>query len=78
MDGDLESFRSAAQAGSGPGHQAFAEKASRPGITQAFSFEMLPAIFLLDQEGRIVGRDLDTDRLRAGIQRVLGQKQVQR
>lgn len=78
MDGDLESFRLTAQAGAGQGQQAFAEKVSRPGIAQAFSFETLPAIFLLDQEGRIVGRDLDTDRLRAGIRRVLGQKQAQR
>ena len=50
------------------------EGRARTDVTAAFNVETLPAIFLLDPNGRIVGRELEGDRLRTAIERALKKK----
>ena len=43
-------------------------------VTAAFDVNTLPAVFLLDPESRVVGRDLEGERLRAAVRRALQKK----
>ena len=54
--------------------QARLEMADRADVTEKFAVDTLPAVFLIDTEGRIVGRDLDAVRLRKAVDRALNKK----
>ena len=53
------------------GEQAYLDKAQRGPVVEKLQIETLPAVLLLDDKGRVMGRDLEGDRLRATVRRVM-------
>jgi hypothetical protein len=47
---------------------------TREDRADTFDINFLPAVYLLDTEGRIVGRDLEAERLATALKRVLVQR----
>jgi hypothetical protein len=78
MDGDLEQAKQAVLAAAYPGQHAFAAKSRRTQITQAFNLETLPGVFLLDEQGRMAGRDLDTESLKSTLRRFVQKAQARK
>jgi len=74
VDDDLDSTRKAVDARSYTWSQAWLDAEGRAKATAAFAVDTLPAVFLLDTEGRIVNRDLEGERLRAALRRALQKK----
>jgi peroxiredoxin len=74
VDNDLKTARDAVDARSYTWSQAWLDGEHRAKATAAFDVNMLPGIFLIDPEGRVVGRDLEGDRLRAAVRRALQKK----
>jgi peroxiredoxin len=73
-DEDIGSARKAAEANHFPWEQAWLPPEKLAGVTAAFEVDTLPAVFLLDPDGRIVGRDLEGDRIQAALRRALASK----
>jgi protocatechuate 3,4-dioxygenase beta subunit/thiol-disulfide isomerase/thioredoxin len=75
---NLDDSRDAAQkilkAGDYTWPQAWLDAGMRAKMTGAFDVSELPAIFLLDPDGRVVARDLENDRLPAALKRALAKK----
>lgn len=74
LDNDLAAARRAVDERSYTWSQAWLDPAGRAKATAAFDVSSLPSMFLIDPEGRVVTRDLSSDRLRPDIQRVLAKK----
>jgi thioredoxin-like negative regulator of GroEL len=53
------------------GEQAYLDTAQRGPVVEKLQIETLPAVLLLDDKGRVMGRDLEGDRLRATVRRVM-------
>ena len=71
LDDDAGSLRQAAASanyGFTLGRLAAGERAS---VAEAFDITTLPAVFLLGPDGRIMGRDLEAERLKAALRRAL-------
>ena len=71
VDDDAAAVRKAAEARGYPWTQTWLNPANLAQTTASFDVSLLPAIYLLDLNGRIIARDLDADRLVATILRVL-------
>jgi hypothetical protein len=56
------------------GSQCWLDASARAKIADTFDINFLPAVYLLDTEGRIVGRDLEAERLATALKRVLVQR----
>jgi thiol-disulfide isomerase/thioredoxin len=54
--------------------QGWLEAEARAKLTAALNVNTLPAVFLLDSEGRIVARELEGERLPLTVKRVLAKK----
>jgi peroxiredoxin len=71
IDEDTDKARKIAQEHGFTGKQCWLDKVQRAKITEAFDINNLPAIFLLDPEGKIINRDLEGERIRTSLQRAL-------
>ncbi len=74
VDGDMSAVRKTVEARGYHGTHGWLDSDNRAKVTAAFDVSTLPAVFLIDQEGRVVGRDLEGERLRQAIQRALQRK----
>jgi protocatechuate 3,4-dioxygenase beta subunit/thiol-disulfide isomerase/thioredoxin len=74
LDLTLESARQAATRLHSPGVQGWLEPEGQARVTAAFDVNQLPCVFLLDSEGRIVGRELEGERLMTIVKRTLAKK----
>jgi hypothetical protein len=75
LDDDPATARQAS-AGLGPRWQlAHLDGRARAEVTARFNVDTLPSVFLLDPDNRIVGRDLEGDRVRAAVERALKNNQ---
>lgn len=74
LDDRMEAARQTVTAGGFPGSQTWLDAKNRARLGAAFDLNTLPAIFLLDPEGRIVARDLEGDRLVTTLNRALAKK----
>ncbi len=57
--------------------QARLSDAERAQVTAAFDVNTLPAVLLLDPNGRLVGRDLEGERLQTAVQRALSKRSTE-
>jgi peroxiredoxin len=73
LDDDASSARKASEPLGRGWNLARLDGRARTDVTAMFKVETLPAVFLLDPEGRIVGSELEGERVRAAIQRGLKQ-----
>lgn len=78
LDGDLAKVKAAVQTGGYPGIPTATDKAQRVQLTKALEIEKLPAILLFDDHSRLIGRDLDTERLQTTVRRLLGKQQARK
>jgi hypothetical protein len=74
LDDDLDAAKNIVRANGYDWSQARLDSEARAKVTTAFDVNTLPAIFLLDAQGRVVGRDLEGERLRSAIQRAVAKK----
>jgi len=74
VDGDMSAVRKTVEARGYQGTQGWLDMDNRAKVTAAFDVSTLPAVFLIDQEGRVAGRDLEGERLRQAVQRALQRK----
>jgi hypothetical protein len=74
LDQNLQDARKATEGKTSGCKQAWLppEKAAR--VTTGFDINTLPAVFLIDPEGRILGRDLEGERLPTMLNRALAAK----
>ncbi len=70
LDEDLESARTVVREGGYGWLQTRLSAEERGRLAAAFDVTQLPAIFLVNAQGRIVNRDLEGERLRAALNRV--------
>ena len=71
VDDDAEAVRQTAAARGYPWTQTWLNSTNLAKASSAFDVSLLPAICLLDPNGRVIARDLDADRLVATLRRVL-------
>ena len=71
---DPASVSQAIESGGYPWTQARLAKAERAKVTAAFDVNTLPTMFLIDPNGRLVGRDLEGERLQTAWQRALSKR----
>ena len=71
LDEDPAAARQFAQANSLPGTLVRLEGRARTAVTEELSIDEMPAMLLVDPNGRLVGRDLPVARLRAAVAAVL-------
>jgi peroxiredoxin len=74
VDSDIESVKATVETNRYNWTQAWLTPEKRAQVTAAFDVNTLPDIFLLDPAGRIIGRDLEGDRIRISLQRALAAK----
>ncbi len=74
VDEDAEAVRKAVEMRGYKWKQAWLDTESRAKVTAAFDVNALPAFFLIGPDGRVVGRDLEGERLRFTVQRALAKK----
>lgn len=74
LDDDAATARKASQALGAGWNLARLDGRARADVTAAFNVETLPTLFLLDPDGRVLGRDLEGERVRAAIERALKKK----
>jgi protocatechuate 3,4-dioxygenase beta subunit/peroxiredoxin len=74
VDSDIESVKATVETNRYNWTQAWLTPEKRARVTAAFDVNTLPDIFLLDPAGRIIGRDLEGDRIRISLQRALAAK----
>jgi len=70
IDGDAAAVKEIATGRAYRGEQAFLDKAQRGPAIEKLHLETLPAVFLLDEKGRVVGRDFEGERLQASLRRM--------
>jgi thiol-disulfide isomerase/thioredoxin len=70
IDGDAAAVKEIATGRAYRGEQAFLDKAKRGPAIEKLRLETLPAVFLLDEKGRVVGRDFEGERLQASLRRM--------
>ncbi|HXJ60076.1 MAG TPA: M56 family metallopeptidase [Verrucomicrobiae bacterium] len=71
LDDDAATARQASAALQPGWRLARLEGPPRTMVTEAFNVETLPALFLIDPDGRLVGRNLEGSRVRATVERAL-------
>lgn len=71
LDSDAPRIKELAKERGYTWEQAFVDKANRAKITEAFQLDTVPSVLLVDAKGRVVGRDLEGDRLQTALQRAL-------
>jgi peroxiredoxin len=71
LDEDLEATRKAVKTRGYDWLQTWLEGESRAKVTAEFGVDILPATFLIDPEGHIIGRELEGERLHAAVRRAL-------
>jgi hypothetical protein len=76
IDDDVETTRKTVDASSYTWSQVWLNAEGRAKVTEDFSVDALPALFLIDPEGHVVGRDLEGERLHAALRRALQPKQA--
>jgi hypothetical protein len=76
IDDEVETTRKTVDASSYTWSQAWLNAEGRAKVTEDFAVDALPALFLIDPEGRVVGRDLEGERLHAALRRALQPKQA--
>lgn len=74
LDEDAASARKAVEARGYRWTQGWLDAKGRAQAAAAFDVKTLPAVFLLDAEGRVVARDLQRDRLPVAVKRQLAKK----
>jgi hypothetical protein len=74
LDDELDSPKKIVRDNNYEWPQARLDAEARAKVTAAFDINTLPGIFLLDDQGRVIGRDLEGERLRASIRRALARK----
>ncbi len=74
IDESLELAREAVKAGKYPWQQAWMDAPTRSKAAESFQIETLPALFLLDPEGRPLAANASEDRLETALKRALGAK----
>jgi hypothetical protein len=71
LDGDAARIKELAKERGYTWEQAFVDKANRAKVTEAFQLDTVPSVLLVDAKGRVVGRDLEGDRLQTALQRAI-------
>lgn len=74
LDQTIESARQSAARFHCPGVQGWLEPEEHAKVTSAFDVNQLPCVFLIDSEGRIVGRELEGEHLTTAVKRTLARK----
>ena len=74
LDDDADAAKRVVREGGYGWLQTRVDAKTRAQAAEAFDVNTLPAIFLLDAEGRVVNRDLEGVRLRAAVKRVMQPK----
>jgi len=74
LDERRDTARQAVAEGDFQGAQTWLDAEGRARLGAAFDLNTLPALFLLDPEGRVVARDLEADRLLTTLDRALAKK----
>jgi hypothetical protein len=74
LDDDIPTALKASKPLANGWQQARLEGQARADVTAAFNVETLPAVFLFDRDGRVVGRDLEGERARVAVERALKKK----
>lgn len=74
IDEDVEATREAVRHRGYGGTQARIEGKALADAAAAFNVELLPAVFLLDPQGRLISRDLEGQRLQQAVERALKSK----
>lgn len=71
VDQDIADARKVAQTNQYSWNQAWVAPEKATKLTAALDVNTLPAVFLIDPDGRIVGRDMEGERLKAAVRRAL-------
>ena len=74
LDRNIAEARTAAESKQDAWKQAWLSPQKAARVTAAFDINTVPAVFLIDPDGRIVGRDLEGERLQSMLQRALAAK----
>jgi peroxiredoxin len=74
LDRNIAEARTAAESKQNAWKQAWLSPQKAARVTAAFDINTVPAVFLIDPDGRIVGRDLEGERLQSMLQRALAAK----
>lgn len=74
LDQNLQDARKVTEGKASGCKQAWLSPAKAARVTTAFDINTLPAVFLIDPEGRILGRDLEGERLPTMLNRALAAK----
>jgi beta-lactamase regulating signal transducer with metallopeptidase domain len=74
LDDDLDAARQTVNARHYQWPQAWASPENRAKTGASFDVNSLPTVVLLDPQGRVIGRDLQGDRLHAAVERALAKK----
>jgi hypothetical protein len=74
IDETIAAAREFGGAASWPGPQCWLDPAERARLTTAFGIDALPAVYLMDKNGQLVGRELEGDRIPTTIKRLLARK----
>ncbi len=74
VDPDIADVRKALETHHSSWTQAWVPPDKATKLTAAFDVNSLPTVFLIDPDGRIVGRDLEGDRLKTSVRRALAAK----
>jgi len=74
VDPDTEAIKAIVETNKYSWAQAWLPVQTRAQVTAAFDVNSLPDVFLIDPAGRVIGRDLEGDRIRRSLQRALAAK----
>jgi hypothetical protein len=74
IDADLEAVKTSVETNKYTWAQAWLPAETRAQVTADFDVNSLPGVFLIDPAGRIIGRDLEGDRIQRSVQRALAAK----
>src|SRR5262249_39809300 len=74
VDPDIDAVKTTVETNRYSWIQAWLPAESRAQVIAAFDVNTLPDVFLIDPAGRIIGRDLEGDRIRMSLQRALAAK----
>ena len=75
LDDTMDIARRTVSARGWKGTQVWLDAESRARLTSAFDVNTLPGIFLLDAKGRIVGQELEGDRLSTTVKRLMAKNE---
>jgi hypothetical protein len=74
LDDTIDAARRTVSGRRWKGAHAWTDAEGRARLSSAFDVNILPGIFLVDAEGKIVGRDLEPDRLPLAVKRLMAKK----